>query len=488
MKKYYILLLLISSIISCKEEPTKSSIAKDPMTYLMETNANLVLNNPVINSVTIGVYVDGKTFNGYFGEIDKGKGNKPDDNSIFEIASVSKTFAGIIAAHAVLDGIITLNDDIRKYLDGSYPNLEYQGRSIQIRDLLTHTSGIRRDLSPLLARVFKTDVTKDEKEAIKNYTRKNLFKELKNFKLDTIPGVRYQYSPLVGSEILAVILEKVYQKTYDQLINEFILNKAGMTNTKFKIEGDVINGYRDEGAQTEAVVIPMTGAGGGLKSTIPDLQKYIQFLLDDSNPAIKEMQRFLYADEEEDEDYGYFWRINNPGFLHNGGTGGSTNWLIVLPQYKLGFTVFFNTNGDTSGDLINDIAGSLYRDLAIYPKKNPSYLIEKEIKKGIQNGIQFYQKLKKEEGTDFYFNNGAALNKIAYGLMREDKNADAIEIFKYIVSEFPNEYNPYDSLGEGYFMDKQYDLALLNYKRSLELNPENDNAERMIKHINSVKN
>lgn len=477
--------------ISCQDKKPETSESLKTIAYTMHYNAQWVLEHPEINSISIGTYSEGEMFTGYYGEIDSGKENKPNDNSIFEIASVTKTFTGIITAQAVLDGKLAVEDDIRKYLEGSYPNLEYNGRPIQIRDLLTHTSGIRRDFSSVLGKLFSIDATLEDKQAIKKYTTKELFNDLKEYKLDTIPGTRYDYSPVVAPEILAFILESVYEKSYEQLLNEMILQKAGMKNTKLKVadhEVDLVNSYTDKGDLVMTPPISMTGAGSALTSTIPDLNRYMKFLFDDSNPVIKEMQRILFTDKEEDDDYGYFWKLGGTDFMHNGGTNGSTNWLIVMPEQKIGFTVMFNSNGEVSSYLINDIASSIYRDIeAYYPKKTPYYLINDEVEKDLQKGIQLYQKLKKEASSEFHFEEGKSLNKIGYRLLREDKVPEAIEVFKFIVSEFPDASNPYDSLAEGYFMNKQYDLALLNYKKSLELNPKNTNAERMIQQIQSVK-
>ncbi len=494
MKKYIILCVLSLVLICCKEQEQKN-IASDelqnPIEYSMVNNANLLLETPEINSVSIGIYKDGKTYTGYYGEMDKGKGNPPDDDSLFEIASVTKTFTGILTAHAVLEGKLTLDDDIRKYLKGSYKNLEYENRPIQIRDLLTHTSGIRRDLSKVLDKMFLLDASKADKEAITNYKVQNLLEDLKQFKLDTIPGKRHDYSPIVGPEILANILENIYQKSYSELLHTYILDTAGMKHTAMTVpdaqKKNIVNSYTDEGQFIAPLPIPMTGAGAGLKSTVPDLMKYVKYLLESSDPVIQEMQKLLFHDQEEDDKYGYFWKLGGTDFMHNGGTNGSTNWLIVLPEYKVGFTVILNSNGEKSGRLINRIANELYDDMENYPKKNVYFVIRKKIIEDTENGIRYYHQLKKENPNDFNFNDESILNRIGYELLRKENISGAIKVFELLVSEFPDSSNPYDSLGEAYLMNGQYDLALKNYKRSLELNPKNGNAKQMIEKIIEMK-
>lgn len=371
MNKFIIIFVLLSFLIGCKKKSTNNTEKKaSSVEHLMQKNANLILENPEINSISIGVYKNGKTYKGYYGEIDRGKGNKANDNSIFEIASVTKTFTGYITAKAVWEGRLNLNDDIRKYLDGDFKNLEVENRPILIRDILTHTTGIKRkNFSNVLSKLFSTDATVSERENISRYKKKDFIEDLKTYKLETLPGKNFRYSGFIAPEILALILEKVYQKPYQKLLETFILEKAQMNHTSMQIAIDnkkhMLNGYTDGNQLIEPLQMPLTGAGGGLKSTVPDMLKYIQFLLKDNKSVMKEMSKPLFYDKNEEEEYGYFWmRDGDDLILHNGGTAGFINWLIIFPNMDTGFTVSFNYNGENADDLINKIATLIITDLA----------------------------------------------------------------------------------------------------------------------------
>lgn len=101
----------------------------------------------------------------------------------------------------------------------------------------------------------------------------------------------------------------------------------------------------------------------------------------------------------------------------------------------------------------------------------------------IEKQIELYYKLKGESPDAYNFDNEDELTMYGYSHLWDNKVADAIEIFKLIVAEFPNSSNPYDSLGEGYMINGDMELALLNYEKSLELNPDNFNAEDQIERI-----
>ncbi len=108
-------------------------------------------------------------------------------------------------------------------------------------------------------------------------------------------------------------------------------------------------------------------------------------------------------------------------------------------------------------------------------KKNGHLPIEKQ--------IELYYKLKKESPNTYNFNNEDEMTMYGYSFLWNDDIENAIEIFKLIVAEFPNSSNPYDSLGEGYMTNGNMELALINYEKSLVMNPDNFNAEDQIERI-----
>jgi len=72
-------------------------------------------------------------------------------------------------------------------------------------------------------------------------------------------------------------------------------------------------------------------------------------------------------------------------------------------------------------------------------------------------------------------------NKEGYELLKKNREKEAIEVFKLNVALFPDSFNVYDSLGEAYMVVGEKELAIKNYKKSLELNPNNANATEMLK-------
>lgn len=79
------------------------------------------------------------------------------------------------------------------------------------------------------------------------------------------------------------------------------------------------------------------------------------------------------------------------------------------------------------------------------------------------------------------------LNKIGYRFIRKENYNEALEIFKINTHLYPKSSNVFNSLGEAYFLKKDTINAILNFKKSLAINPENWNSKRFIKRLTKTK-
>ncbi|HWT02065.1 MAG TPA: prolyl oligopeptidase family serine peptidase [Pyrinomonadaceae bacterium] len=101
---------------------------------------------------------------------------------------------------------------------------------------------------------------------------------------------------------------------------------------------------------------------------------------------------------------------------------------------------------------------------------------------GAEAAVKQYHELKRTR-PDVYDFAEPELNTLGYLLLRDQRVRDAIEIFKLNVAAYPEGFNTYDSLGEAYLAAGERELAIQNYKKSLELNPRNTNATDVLKRI-----
>lgn len=100
----------------------------------------------------------------------------------------------------------------------------------------------------------------------------------------------------------------------------------------------------------------------------------------------------------------------------------------------------------------------------------------------IEKVIQQYHDLKARKSTVYDFSE-PKLNLLGYYLLNKNRITDAIAIFKMNVEAFPEAWNVYDSLGEAYALANETELAIQNYRKSLEINPQNTNAVQALQKL-----
>jgi len=345
----YLAIILLFVLVGCK---SVQKINQQTVENAISKNVLQLLEDKRFHSVSVAVLKDGKSTIKHFGELTIGKGNKPNDSTLYELASVTKTFTGYVAAKAVLDKKINLDDDIRIYIDESYPNLQFKGEPITIKHLITHTSGFPN--MPL-----------------KSENKKAFFEGLKLIKIETKPGEVYSYSN-TAPELTAYILEKVYKKPFEELVIEFVLKPNKMSQTKFILNANdktrLVKGYNDKNELMPNFNRTLWGGISGLHSTAPDLVKYMKLQLDQSNPIVNESHKKL---DKEGSDFweGYHWYIiendNNLIYRHHGGIYGMQNWFVIYPKQNIGISILTNTSFNETGEILEKVVDRLYDDINV---------------------------------------------------------------------------------------------------------------------------
>lgn len=102
--------------------------------------------------------------------------------------------------------------------------------------------------------------------------------------------------------------------------------------------------------------------------------------------------------------------------------------------------------------------------------------------KGVEAAIAQVRDLKVRQPNDYDFDE-SEINMLGYQSLRSKKVKDAIEVFKLNVELFPKSANTYDSLAEAQMSNGENELAIANYKKSLELDPSNAGAVAMLKRL-----
>jgi tetratricopeptide (TPR) repeat protein len=191
------------------------------------------------------------------------------------------------------------------------------------------------------------------------------------------------------------------------------------------------------------------------------------------------------------ENYGYGFgirkaslgpnKITVPVIEHNGGINGfSTTIVRLVGDHRL-IVLLDNTS---QGRYLDGIASGITNILYDQPYESPKQSIAEALRpivmeKDVAAAVKRYRELKATQINEYDFRE-VELNALGYQLLQMKKVAEAIEIFKLNVEAYPQAANTYDSLGEAYLTHGDKDLAITNYKKSLELNPKNAGASRAL--------
>jgi D-alanyl-D-alanine-carboxypeptidase/D-alanyl-D-alanine-endopeptidase len=422
------------------------------------------------------------------------------DRTLYEIGSVSKSFASLILAHAVLEKRVKLTDDIRKYLEGNYPNLAYDGKPIQLLHLVNLTSGLPNNMpdGPDDFKALNDDTMPFAfVKSHQNYTREDLLQDLHHVKLDTVPGFKPSHSNS-AAKLLVYLLENIYYQPYAVLIKRYILQPLHMEHTYLDVPDDqrqwLAKGYTGGGLQMP--YIPKYDVPGiGLKSTITDIAKYTRYQLDEKDAAVRMTHRVVWGDPHQFA-LGMNWFLDVTGdgkrqVNDDGTTFGFTTYILLYPRIKYGVALLSNEYDNDSNTKLGNLVERIFEEDYYTPAERASDGF------GFSASINLLLKGLKEQRFDKATTVAAALktndphfhleendvNNWAYALLAKGKKSEALEIFKLNVSLYPQSANTYDSLGETYAAMGNKELAIKNYKRSLELNPKNQNAVEQLKKL-----
>jgi CubicO group peptidase (beta-lactamase class C family) len=320
-------------------------------------------------------------------------------------------------------------------------------------------------------------------------------------------GTRFSYSN-VGYSLLAIIIEKVSGESYEQFLYENLWKPSQMESTGYKrprFDNNLIAmGYKDEKEwgkpidkewDKDAPYCHLKG-NGGILSTTEDLYKWNLALLSDKILSKEAKEKYyhpkLRVNENDNPYYAYGWDIlktkrNTLLVNHNG-----ANSVFYADFYRYideGITIIMLSNKShpnfrgTNREISKIIFDPLFKPIIPIAENEANRAFTEEIikitlEKGLAAGIESYKKRKRNINLIERF-----VNAKGYDLLYDKKLQESIDVFKLNVFAFPKSANVFDSLGEAYLEAGNEELAIENYKKSLLLNPDNTNAEEVLKRL-----
>ena len=195
-----------------------------------------------------------------------------------------------------------------------------------------------------------------------------LLEDLKKVSLTAEPGTSYSYSN-AGAELIGYVLEKIYQKSLDELLKDSFLTGSGMHDTAIELseiqKQKLVRGYwMDNETLSPNQLNTLWASGSGAKMTILDMMRYIDLQLKIQDPIVSESHKVLFKDDKTLK-LAYFWSVWNDkygtSYNHHGGTSGTQNWLFIFPNYNLGISIITNQSGPKTPNELSKTAKKLLK-------------------------------------------------------------------------------------------------------------------------------
>lgn len=291
--------------------------------------------------------------------------------TLFRIGSVTKQFTAALILRFVEQGKLTLDDPLSKFV----PSFPLQGRTVTIRQLLNHTSGIKSytDIGEPWHKVWPLELSHDELLAL-----------VKDAPFDFEPGTDFRYSN-TGYYLLGMVIEKVAGKSYGEALQTEICVPLGLTRTRYDSNSELIKdraqGYtleKGELVNDQPIGMSQPGAAGAILSTGEDLVRWQMALT--SGRVVKpesfaQMTKSTVLPNGRDTKYGFGLAsdefVGHARVAHGGGIFGFNSMLLWIRDADVHVAVVSNGEPVSSSKIAEAITYAALGIEKAAPKDEP---------------------------------------------------------------------------------------------------------------------
>ena len=376
-------------------------------------------------------------------------------NTLFNIGSLNKQFTEEMIHQLVKEHKVFYDDKLSSYLTLYTLGI---GDKITIRQLLDMSAGLGDYLQD---QQFRKIMDKD-------FSLADLIGIIENEPLLFEPGKGNRYSNS-GYVVLGAVIEKVTGKSYEDNLRERIVEPLGLKNVYYSKSEKAKQIDRAFGIMIDFVGnkksfddISNSTPAGGIYSTVEDLLKFAEAKRNSQLPSGKKYGLGSFA-------------------------GGTPLWNCNITfNEKTGYSYVVAANVGNIADQLALRIGAIIANENYPPLLFPfDMIIYKLILEKGESYIKTNVKNLAQQANRPY--DDRFLNYYGYQFLNADKNDIALKLFKINTELFPKVANTFDSYAEALAKNGDKENALLNYKKSLSLDPGNTRIQNLIEEMESKK-
>jgi D-alanyl-D-alanine-carboxypeptidase/D-alanyl-D-alanine-endopeptidase len=348
-------------------QPAVDTDPDGPNRATVAAHVQPLIDNELATSIVVGIYDDGKREIYGFGKGPDGK--PPTGRTLFELASVTKIFTGLLLADSVQRREVNLDTPVAELLPTGVTVPTRDKLAITLRQLALHSSG----LPPM-----PPSLRANPENPYAAYREGNLYQDLIRTQLIYAPGERMLYSEY-GFGLLAHALGRKIGTGYAKALEDRIAKPLALKDTFFVVPKDaaarLAAGTNEDLAPAKPWTYDALAGTGGLISSARDQLAVIEAEIDASlgskgplRPAMRLTQETQL--ERSGDNQGLGWMIDSAGrYWQAGSTGGFHAFAGFDPKTRRGIVIL----ASTKTSLIDSTATALFRVLAKEDVKPPAF-------------------------------------------------------------------------------------------------------------------
>jgi|HubBroStandDraft_6_1064221.scaffolds.fasta_scaffold00372_18 CubicO group peptidase (beta-lactamase class C family) len=437
------------------------------------------LRDATVPGMSIALIRDGKTYWVHgFGVKDVKTKQPVTEETTFEAASLSKPVFAYGVLKLVDAGKLDLDAPLTKYLPQRYIEGDDRLDKITARIVMSHRTGFRN---------WRGDGSNP-------------------LKIYFTPGEKFSYSG-EGFVYLQKVVEQITGKKLNEYMSEAVFVPLGMASSSYiwtkEYDARSATGHDADGQPEEKWKPQEANAASSLQTTAADYARFVEAVLNGNGlkPAtLQELEKPHIAVDpactnctdrvpgqlSKELFWGLGWGIqetkDGESLWHWGDNGSFKAYVVAYPKQKIGLVMFLNgQNGLAIRDKMVRMALGGEQPAFAWAKYDQYDSAAMQFARAVRDKgatvaiEEFHPALVDGSISEESINSQGY--RVFYGMK---KPAEALRIFQLNVELHPNSWNAYDSLGEIYAKNGQKELAIENYQKSLDLNPKNDGAVKML--------
>lgn len=404
--------------------------------------------------------------------------------SMFHSASISKTFVVTSLMQLYERKLLDIDKHVTEYLP-YFKLKDERYKEISIKQMMSHISGMP-DIYD-----YEWEQPQYGEDALEKYIR-----SIYDLELLWNPGSEYSYSNL-AYEILGDVIAKASGMSFEAYVRQNILEPLGMSESSFLIT---------EVSKENMTSPHVLNLDNAVKVEVNKFYPYNRIHAPSSSlwSSVEELSRYAIANLNKgilgsfrllsDKSYDMMWQpyaktnktetcVGLSWFMksykgvdlifHTGGDTGYCSNIVLIPKHNAALTFYCNCDF-INLNMITEHILDIMLGFEVQPLLNSAMLEIADIiaERGISAAAAYFDDIRVLHKDEYYIGE-AEFNELAYGYLKNKKIDEAIAVLKMAISELPDAANLYDSLGEMYLKKGDREQAVLNYKKSLVLNPHN---------------